>query len=152
MDKLHALMPVAVHLFFFKDNRVLLLRRFKTGWQDGNYSVPAGHVDAGETVTAASIREAREETGVDLLAENIKVVHVMHRKSEEERIDFFLTVSSWTGEITNQEPHKCDDLRWFSPGALPVNLIPYVKQGLDNYQKGILFSEHGWKEKANGIK
>jgi 8-oxo-dGTP diphosphatase len=152
MDKLHALMPVAVHLFFFKDNRVLLLRRFKTGWQDGNYSVPAGHVDAGETVTSASIREAREETGVDLQARDIEVVHVMHRKSEEERIDFFLIVRYWTGEITNREPHKCDDLRWFSLEALPVSLIPYVKQGLESYQKGILFSEHGWKEKANGIK
>jgi 8-oxo-dGTP diphosphatase len=81
--------PVAVHLFFFRDDRVLLLRRFNTGWEDGKYSVPAGHVDVGESVTEATIREAREEVGITLKPEDIEVIHVMHRKAEEERIDFF---------------------------------------------------------------
>ena len=82
--------PVAVHLFFFQDERVLLLRRFNTGWQDGKYSVPAGHVEAGESVTAAAIREAGEELGVCLKPEMLEVIHVMHRKSNDERVDFFL--------------------------------------------------------------
>jgi ADP-ribose pyrophosphatase YjhB (NUDIX family) len=136
--------PVAVHLFFFRADRVLLLRRFNTGWEDGKYSVPAGHVGAGESVTEATIREAREEVGVTLKPEDMEVVHVMHRKAEEERIDFFLVVKSWTGGIINQEPHRCDDLSWFPLVSLPSNIIPYVRQGLENYQSGILFSEFGW--------
>ena len=136
--------PVAVHLFFLHDDRVLLLRRFNTGWEDGKYSVPAGHVDAGESVSAATIREAHEEVGVDLKTSDLEVVHVMHRKAEEERIDFFLIVKNWTGEITNKEPHKCDDLAWHPLSSLPSNIIPYVRQGLANYQSGILFSEFGW--------
>jgi len=55
--------PVAVHLFFLRDEQILLLRRFNTGYEDGNYSVVAGHVDAGETVTQAAIREATEKPG-----------------------------------------------------------------------------------------
>jgi 8-oxo-dGTP diphosphatase len=137
-------MPSAIHLFLFENNQILLLRRFNTGWQDGNYSVPAGHVDAGEPVIAASIREAREEIGIDIKPCDLDVVHVMHRKSEEERVDFFLVVKHWAGEISNKEPHKCDDLRWCSIGTLPVNIIPYIKQGLECYQKGIYFSEYGW--------
>jgi len=136
--------PVAIHLFFFRDGRVLLLRRFNTGWEDGKYSIPAGHVDVNESVTEATIREAREEVGISLRSEDIEVVHVMHRKAEEERIDFFLVVKRWTGEITNQEPHKCDDLTWYPLTSLPSNVIPYVRQGLENYQNGILFSEFGW--------
>ena len=136
--------PVAVHLFFFHKDGVLLLRRFNTGWEDGKYSVPAGHVDAGEPVTQAAIREACEEVGVDLKTSDVEVVHVMHRKSEEERIDFFLNVKSWTGEIANKEPHRCDDLAWYPLSSLPGNVIPYVRQGLANYQNGILFSEFGW--------
>jgi len=135
--------PVAVHLLFFRDDCVLLLRRFNTGWEDGKYNVPAGHVEAGESVTEATVREAHEEIGIRLKSEVVEVVHVMHRKAEEERIDFFL-VKEWTGNIANQEPHKCDDLTWYSLASLPSNVIPYVRQGLENYQNGILFSECGW--------
>ena len=142
--KLRSRFPVAVHLFFFRADRVLLLRRFNTGWEDGNYSVPAGHVDAGETVTQAAIREAHEEIGVRLEPQDVEVVHVMNRKSEDERIDFFLLVRHWAGEIANREPDKCDDLAWYPVASLPGNMIPYVRQALLNYQNGMLFSEFGW--------
>ena len=142
--KLRSRFPVAVHLFFLRADRVLLLRRFNTGWEDGNYSVPAGHVDAGETVTQAAIREAHEEIGVRLEPQDVEVVHVMNRKSEDERIDFFLLARRWTGEIANQEPDKCDDLAWYPMASLPDTMIPYVKQALHNCRNGMPFSEFGW--------
>jgi 8-oxo-dGTP diphosphatase len=135
---------VAVHLFFLRDDGVLLLRRFNTGWEDGNYSVPAGHVEAGETVTEAAVREAHEEIGVSVKPHQVRVVHVMNRKSDDERIDFFLRVENWTGDIVNKEPDKCDDLQWYPVTSLPSNIIPYVRQGLENSQNGILYSEFGW--------
>jgi 8-oxo-dGTP pyrophosphatase MutT (NUDIX family) len=91
----------AVHLFLIRDGQVLLLRRFNTGYEDGQYSVIAGHLDGGEEVTAAMRREAREEAGIELAPEDLRVVGIMHRKSTEERIDFFLTATEWAGEITN---------------------------------------------------
>jgi len=135
---------VAVHLFFLMDDKILLLRRFNTGYEDGNYSVVAGHVDAGETVTQAAVREAFEEAGVSLQLENLEVVHVMNRKSNDERVDFFIVVNAWDGEIQNKEPDKCDDLAWFPLAALPINMIPYVQFAIGNYQKGIFYSEFGW--------
>jgi 8-oxo-dGTP diphosphatase len=135
---------VAVHLFFLKDNKILLLRRFNTGYEDGNYSVVAGHVDAGETVTQAAVREAWEEAGVVLQPKDLQVVHVMNRKSNDERVDFFVKIKTWEGEIQNKEPEKCDDLAWFSREALPANMIPYIRFAIENYQKGLLYSEFGW--------
>ncbi len=136
--------PVAVHLFFMQEKKVLLLRRYNTGYEDGHYSVVAGHVEAGETVTQAAAREAQEEVGVVIDPQNMAVNQVMHRKSNDERVDFFILIHRWSGEIVNHEPEKCDHLAWFLLDRLPENIIPYVKRALENYQNGIFYSEFGW--------
>ncbi|MDQ6833944.1 MAG: NUDIX domain-containing protein [Chloroflexota bacterium] len=137
----------AVHLFLLRDNAVLLLRRYNTGYEDGNYSVVAGHLDGDEDVIA-TIREAREETGITHAPEDVTVVSVMHRKATDERIDFFLAASRWTGMIRNMEPEKCDTLTWFPRDALPENIIPYVRRALANERQGRWFDTYGWPERG----
>lgn len=144
-------MPVAVHLFLLKGNEVLLLRRYNTGYEDGKYSVPAGHMDGNEEVKHAAIREAREECGIDLAEEDVQVAGVMHRRSSDERIDFFLVASNWSGEITNTEPDKCDELIWVDMQRLPENMIPYVRQAITNYRDGKWFDSFGWREAADQV-
>lgn len=137
----------ASYLVLFKGSEVLLLRRANTGFCDGDYSLPAGHVEAGETFTQALTREIKEEVGIVLDPKNVKVEHVMHRKSHtdgSERVDVFFKADKWQGEIENKEPHKCDDLSWFSLEGLPENIIPYIKQALGCIHKKIFFSEAGW--------
>ncbi|MBM4425410.1 MAG: NUDIX domain-containing protein [Chloroflexi bacterium] len=139
--------PVTVHIFFLREESILLLRRLNTGYEDGNYSVVSGHVERGETVTQAAIREASEEVGVTIQPQNFNVIGIMHRKSNDERIDFFLTNTIWSGELTNREPNKCDELTWFSVNSLPANTIPYIRCALENYQKhqqSMWFEEFGW--------
>src|SRR5690242_9985844 len=104
----------SAYLFFIKQDNILLLRRCNTGYEDGKYSVPAGHLEAHETIQHTAIREAKEEVGVDINPNNIQIVHIMHRTQLDERIDFFFVPSTWSGEIRNAEPEKCDDLSWFS--------------------------------------
>jgi ADP-ribose pyrophosphatase YjhB (NUDIX family) len=137
-------MPVAVHLFLFKEGKILLLRRFNTGYEDGNYSIVAGHSDGNEDVKSAMIREAREEAGIEIKPNNIQFAGVMHRKSDDERIDFFFSADSWDGEIVNMEPQKCDDLSWFEIDNLPSNVIPYIKKAIRNYISGVQFDTYGW--------
>jgi len=144
MQKDHFKFIAAVHLFFIKENKILLLRRFNTGYEDGNYSVPAGHIDGNETATNAMVREAKEETGISIDPQELRMVHVMHRKSGHERIDFFFEVTSWEGEPKNNETDKCDDLSWFLTDRLPPNMVSYVHAGIKNYKNKILFSEFGW--------
>lgn len=146
--------PVAVHLLFLRGDAVLLSRRYRTGWHDGEYSVPAGHVEAGETVTQASVREAREEVGLALDAADLQVVHVMHRAgdlrengtraTDDERIDFFLEVCAWQGEPVNAKPGKCDDLGWWALGSLPASMVAYVRHALSHVREGLSYSEFGW--------
>jgi 8-oxo-dGTP diphosphatase len=140
-------MRAAVYLILQAQDQTLLARRCNTGYQDGNYSLVAGHVEAGESVTEALIREAREEIGITVAAQDLEFVHLLHRRAEDDLtyFDFFFAAHRWQGEVTNCEPHKCDDLRWFPLAALPANLIAYVRDVLTHFQlNGDKFSEYGW--------
>ena len=136
----------AVHLFLLRGQQVLLLRRRNTGYEDGNYSVPAGHLDGGEQVIQAAIREVREEVGIEITPEDLDVVGIMHRQAEDERIDFFIVARRWDGEPRNCEPDKCDQLYWVDIDKLPGNVIPYVRRALENYQVGRWFDSFGWHD------
>lgn len=138
---MRAAFPVTVHLFFFRENQILLLRRFNTGFRDGEYSVPAGHLDGGETVLQAAAREAEEEIGVHIEESDMTFSTVMHRIEDDERVDFFVQVHQWQGEPFNAEPEKCDDLCWVDIHALPANTIPYIRQALANHLTGRPFDE-----------
>lgn len=133
--------PTTVHLFFIRGGEILLSRRLNTGYRDGEYSVPAGHLDGGETVVAAGCREAREEVGVALAEDDLAFSGVMHRIEDEERVDFFFLVRAWSGEPFNNEPEKCSDLRWFPLDALPENTVPYVRQAIRNHLRENRFDE-----------
>jgi 8-oxo-dGTP diphosphatase len=141
---MRAAFPSTVHLFFFRAEQILLLRRFNTGYRDGEYSVPAGHLDGNETVLAAGIREAYEEIGVQIKEDDLVFSSVMHRKEGDERVDFFVHVLAWQGEPDNKEPEKCDELCWVNINNLPENTIPYVRKAIQNYFNAVKFDEFGW--------
>ncbi|HEX6270231.1 MAG TPA: NUDIX domain-containing protein [Anaerolineales bacterium] len=141
---MRARFPVTVHLLFLRENQVLLLRRFNTGYRDGEYSVPAGHLDGDETVMAAAAREAQEETGVQIEPGEVAFSSVMHRNEDDERVDFFVHVRSWHGEPVNTEPDKCDELCWMEVNDLPANTIPYVRRAIQNHFNHVRFDEFGW--------
>lgn len=143
-------MPVALHLLLVRGEEVLLLRRFNTGFEDGKYSVPAGHLDGNETVIEATVREAREETGIGLSPADIRIVQVMHRFAEEERIDYFLVADRWSGDIVIAEPDKCDALEWYPVDALPANTIPYVAHGIRSWRENVSFTCFGRPETVTG--
>lgn len=144
---MHVKFPVTVHMFFLHENKVLLIRRYQTGYMDGHYSVPAGHLDGNETVRMAAVREAGEEVGVLIDPRDIAFAGVFHRHEGDERIDFFVHVQCWSGEPVNAEPGKCDELRWSELNDLPENTIPYIRQALENYKSGVPFEEFGWESK-----
>lgn len=138
------LAPVAVHLLLVRDGKILMLRRYNTGYEDGNYSVVAGHIDGGEQLKSAMIREAQEEAGITISPADLTVVAVIHFREEEEYVHFFLHASRYSGEVANMEPDKCDDLSWFDLDDLPPNTIPYVRRAIQNYRDGVWFDSLGW--------
>jgi 8-oxo-dGTP diphosphatase len=136
---------VDVHLFLVREGAVCLLRRHNTGYEDGKYHVPAGHMDGGEPVIAALQREAREEIGITIDAEDVKLVHVMHNRSNTERIGFFFEVERWSGSVQNNEPDKCSEVTWRPLADLPPEMVPYARHALDCYRRGEALSLFGWE-------
>ena len=137
----------AVYLVLIKDGKVLLARRANTGYMDGKFSLPSGHVESKEGAISAMIREVKEETGLTLSKENLELAHTMHRNIEPddrqgyEYVDLYFLGKNWQGEPENKEPEKCSELTWFNVDNLPDEIIPEVRQALLKINKGANYSE-----------
>jgi 8-oxo-dGTP diphosphatase len=135
----------AVHLLFYRNDQVLLLKRQNTGFEDGKWSVVAGRIDGKEEVKSAAIREAKEEAGVDIDPNDIEIIGVTHRNNNSsEWIDFYLKVHEWNGNIINAEPYKCEELKWFNLDELPENMISYVRKAVEKNNNEMWFESIGW--------
>ncbi len=138
----------AVYLILQKDHRILLSRRVNTGYCDGMYGLPSGHVEEGESLLSAMIREAKEEIGIEVRREDLNYVHCVSRLAADgHRIDHIFTLDTWEGEPINQEPEKCADLSWFAVDALPDTIIPYVRRIVEAVKNGVTYAEEGWDKK-----
>ena len=144
----HTVVP-AVYLILRKEDKILLLRRANTGYMDGYYALPSGHLDGGETADQAACREAKEEVGVDIEPSDLRLLHTLHRKAQEgdyERIDLFFEVGKWTGEPKNVEPEKCDEVTWIPLNELPENVTPEVSQALECIANMLPYSTMGFTD------
>lgn len=121
-----------------------MLLRQNTGYEDGKYSLVAGHADGNETVSEALAREALEEAGIQIHPEALHHVHTMHRVSNRENIDLFFTCGGYEGTITNTEPHKCGELAFYPLSNLPPNTVDYIRHAFNMIERGITYSEYGW--------
>jgi len=136
-------LSVSVFLIIKKGNKILLLKRSNTGWMDGYYSIPAGAIDGKETLMEAIIREAKEEVGIVISENDLKLAHTMHCfTNDEEWLGQFFITETWQNEPKVTEPDKHSEIKREDINTLPETIIPYVKQAIENYQKNISYSSY----------
>mgnify|MGYP000925941272 CR=1 len=143
----YSLIP-ASYVYLLRDGAVLLQLRQNTGYMDGYWAAgAAGHIEPGETAVVAAARELREELGLNVEADDLVPSSVMHRTDgsdnpREQRVEWFFSCASWTGEPTILEPRKCAELRWFPLDDLPARIPDYERVALewlrDNDAVGLL--------------
>lgn len=140
----------AAHMLVFKDGAVLLHKRMNTGYEDGNYSVPAGHHDPGEPMTRTATRELEEETGIVASEADMEFGCAMHRiqPSGRESVDYFFIVKKWTGAPENREPDRCAELAFYPLEHMPKNVIPYIREGIAASTQGRKMVQYGWDDTA----
>lgn len=134
----------AAYVLLLRGDEVLLQRRQHTGFMDDHWAAgAAGHVEAGESVHGAAVREAREELGIIVRPADLDPLTAMHRsqgtgRSIDERVDFFFAVRQWEGEPRAMEA-KVGALRWVALDELddldgPV--VPHERVVLDGLRTG----------------
>lgn len=125
-----------------EQNEILFQRRQGTKLWPGFLALPAGHVDTGENVYDAVVREAKEELNITISIENIIDTFVVNRrnKSIPSYYDVYFEIDSYVGDIIINEPEKCSELKWIKIEDLPEDVIDFEKVALLNNKKGIKFS------------
>jgi 8-oxo-dGTP diphosphatase len=149
-DKTRNKTRIAVYLVALRGSQVMLGKRCNTGYMDGCFSPPAGHVFEFETCLSAMQREAKEECGVSLADEDLSLIGVVHLLAPPFDYVHFIFTSDFTNQVpVNMEPHKCESWQFFNLDDLPAPIDPYIKKILEiatGATKPVL--EYGWQEEA----
>lgn len=117
-------------------DEVLLQRRAGTGYMDGRWAVLAGHVERGESVHEAAVREAAEESGVVVEPTALRPLTALHRFERrgpqvEQRLDVFFEVTTWSGDPGLLETDRASAMDWFPLRDLPAEVVPHERLVLD---------------------
>ena len=134
----------ASYVMLRKENMVAFVLRSNTGWMDGHYSLTAGKVEGGESYTQAAIREAKEEAGVTVTAEQLRHVLTSHRLEGASWVDVVFEATEWSGEVVNAEPDVHSEIAWLDLENLPQNIPPSLRFMLDQIHAGNTYCEYGW--------
>jgi len=135
---------VKVRLILRKNSKILVLQKSKI--EGSGFSLIGGLIKPSESALTALLRESKEEADIVLQKGNLELVHVAHRlKKDQSVVTLFFETYSWEGEIKNLEPKLHKGFEWVFLNNIPPTMTTYIKNALDCYQKGIMYSEFNWK-------
>lgn len=105
---------LGVGALIFRDDHILLVRRANPPLQ-GEWSIPGGLVETGETTKEAIVREVREETGLDV--EPVKLVEVFERilRDQDASVEYHFVLIDYLCRVISGEAYAGSDVsevRW----------------------------------------
>jgi ADP-ribose pyrophosphatase len=111
---------LAVGAVVFKDDRVLLVQRGRAPAQ-GDWAIPGGGVNLGESLQAAAEREVLEETGIVIVASTPVYTFDVVEYDDEERVRFHYLIVDLNAEYRGGDLRAGDDAlaaRWVAAAEL----------------------------------
>lgn len=139
--------PLVVHVLLRRaadaGTEAFLLRRAGTGFMDGYYVLPGGHVQAGESPSEAAARECREEAGV--VPGALRPLCVLpYRSGRHQGVNVVFEGRHLDGEPGVAEPDRCDLAGWFPLDRLPSPTAPWLVDVLELEVLGAWYRELDW--------
>lgn len=134
------------YMLIRKGDKLLFVLRENTDYMNGYYSLPAGHLEHGDSFSVAAAREALEEVGVTVDPKSLRHVHTAQRFQtiDNIRVDVYFETDEWSGEPRNMEPDKHSKIEWLPMDQLPDNVMDYQAEALKQIALGKTYSELGW--------
>lgn len=130
--------------------QVLCQRRNHTEYAEGLFEFScSGKVESGESMKCAAVREAKEELGVDIKAEDLNFFCLEHKREEQCDLVFYkayFIVDKFSGEPKICESEKCSELKWFPLDSLPSDMIEENKTAAKILSGGGHYFEVGWEK------
>ena len=107
------IVELTVLCLIYEGDRILLQNRVKKDWQ--GYTFPGGHVEHGESIVDAVVREMKEETG--LTVQNPELCGIKQFPIEGGRyLVFLFKTGAFTGQLRSSAEGK---MEWVERAALP---------------------------------
>ena len=110
-------------IFMRPDGHVLFIKRSDTTNHSGEWALPGGHIEPGETAAKAAKREVREEIGNAAPASELREVD---NNISGEGVDFTTFLQKVEGSFIVRLNHEHTDWRWANPDMPPQPLHPGV--------------------------
>ncbi|MFT4928528.1 MAG: 8-oxo-dGTP diphosphatase [Phenylobacterium sp.] len=133
---------VGIGIIITNDQQHILIGKRK-GSHAPYYSIPGGHLEAGESFEQGAIREISEETG--LLICNPQVISVTNNlktwQSEGyHSISVILLATEYSGTVQLREPDKCEGWIWVNPNDLPQPHFDASESAVFCYLNGLVYN------------
>jgi len=129
-----------------KHGKEILLGRRKNAFGEGHYSLPAGHIEKGETVLECAKRELFEETGIKVKSDEFEFVgvrliepYMLNGVMADLYVAFAVKPKNWEGEPKLMEPEKNEVWEWHSIDKLPEPMFPPVPMLIELIKKSVNF-------------
>jgi ADP-ribose pyrophosphatase YjhB (NUDIX family) len=122
---------LAVAVLIAREGRILLGKRGPGTREPGKWSIPAGFVERGERVEDAAAREAREETGLDVVIGDL--IALISSPGEP------VVLAVYAALAAHGEPAAGDDLTavgWFASDAFPELAFPRDRRIMETWLAG----------------
>jgi 8-oxo-dGTP diphosphatase len=121
--KMERYIGVGVAVIVTRGNQVLLLKRLNVHGA-GSWSTPGGHLDFGETPEECAIREAREETGLEIANIAFKAItNDVFETENKHYISIWMEAEYQSGEAVVAAPYESSEIGWFDWDNLPQPLF-----------------------------
>lgn len=129
-----------VRILLIDERRVLLVSHWYAPWA---WTLPGGGVNKGETPEEAAMREAREETGLEVNTIAGEIGTYTGTMGKTDRVTFFYT-GDFGGSLAMRPNFEIMARSWFDIDTLPDELSPGNRRRIEAYRDGIRNETGKW--------